>query len=260
MHFTKSLFVAAACVAAAVAQGLLAFTQVPSSVTPGERVTLGWGGGNSESTVKIDLYEGDYRDLQFVRTITNAGNNNQYVWTVPADLPNRNDYSLQISRGLDDNYSGPFQLTGSNAVSSASSSQSQTPSASASTSASDAVTTNGGVVVVQSVVASNTTATVSDNNATTTVAAIGTGVGASGSAATGTAMSRNTTMARPTLSSTSSDSAATTEGSTSEPTGESSTGGEEEAPSSGAIAMEVASFASPLALVVSAVAAIMFLA
>ena len=48
MHFTKSLFVAAACVAAAVAQGLLAFTRVPSSVTPGERVTLGWGGGNSE--------------------------------------------------------------------------------------------------------------------------------------------------------------------------------------------------------------------
>lgn len=48
MHFTKSLFVAAACVAAAVAQGLLAFTQVPSSVTPGERVTLEWGGGNSE--------------------------------------------------------------------------------------------------------------------------------------------------------------------------------------------------------------------
>ncbi|KAL8891731.1 MAG: hypothetical protein Q9215_001269 [Flavoplaca cf. flavocitrina] len=259
MHFIKSLFVTAACVAAAVAQ-LLAFTDVPASVTPGERVTLGWGGGNSESSVKIDLYQGDYRDLQFVRTITNSGNNGQYVWTVPADLPNRNDYSLQISRGLDDNYSGPFQLTGSNAVSSVSPSQSQTASASASSTASNAVTTNGGVVVVQSVVASNITTTISDNNATTTVPAIGTGVGASGSAATGTAMSRNTTMARPTLSSTSSESAATTEGSTSEPTGDSSTGGEEEAPSSGAIAMEVASFASPLALVVSAVAAIMFLA
>ncbi|KAL8991648.1 MAG: hypothetical protein Q9169_007784 [Polycauliona sp. 2 TL-2023] len=265
MHLIKSLSVGAACVALAVAQsGRIAITAQPSSVTPGERVTIGWGGGDPTSTnIKLDLYQGtDINNLEFVRTLTSTGSNGsdgEYVWTVPSDLPNRNDYSLQIAVGVQDNYSGPFQLRGSDAVSSASSSSSATSSSEASSSSSSSpatVTTSGGAAIVQTVVTSNTTMT--DNNATTTMMMTGTGVGASGSAATGTAMMRNTTMSRPTLSGTSTEAAATTEGSASEPTSGGST--EEEAPSSGAVAMEVASFASPLALVLSAVAAIMFLA
>ncbi|CAL8582754.1 hypothetical protein XPA_008400 [Xanthoria parietina] len=262
MHLIKSLLVGAACVVAAAAQKV-AFTGTPAVVRPGDSVPITWGGGDPNADVTITLYQGDFRNLDFVRVIESNGRGNRTTWSVPNDLPNRSDYSLQISQGLDDNYSGPFTLTGSTAVSSSSSSGSSTAPATASSgsSSSSSATATGGVV--QSVIVSNTTTTVSDNNATTTVPAggVGTGVGASGSAATGTAMSRNTTMARPTLSSTSSSSSeatSTSEEPASEPTGGSSGG--EEAPSSGAVAMEVASFASPLALILSAVAAIMFLA
>ncbi|KAI4240455.1 MAG: hypothetical protein L6R42_011518, partial [Xanthoria sp. 1 TBL-2021] len=259
MHLIKSLFVGAACVVAAAAQKI-AFTGTPAVVRPGDSVPITWGGGDPNSDATVTLYQGDFRNLEFVRVIESNGRNNRTVWTVPNDLLNRNDYSLQISQGLDDNYSGPFSLTGSTAVSSSSSSRSSTATATASSSSSSSSAT-AAVAVVQSVIISNTTTTISDNNATTTVPAgiIGTGVGASGSAATGTAMSRNTTMARPTLSSTSSSSSeatSTSEESGSQPTGGSSSGGGEEAPSSGAVAMEVASFASPFALVLSAVAAI----
>ncbi|KAL8673005.1 MAG: hypothetical protein Q9168_002566 [Polycauliona sp. 1 TL-2023] len=279
MHFIKTLSAGAALIALAVAQGRIAFTSLPSSVSPGQSVPIKWGGGTPGATnIKIDLYEGDYRDLQFVRTLTSMGSNGQFTWNVPADLPDRNDYALFITAGLDNNYSGPFSLTGSKAVSSASSSSSATTSMSAASSASSSsasssssatpLTTSGGTVIVQSVVASNTTVTAADNSTTTMTAGagvVGTGVGASGSAATGTAMSRNTTMAKPTLSSTSStEAAATTGGSTSAPTtsGGSSggSGSGSGGSSSGAVAMEVASFASPLALVLSAVAAVMFLA
>ncbi|KAI4221424.1 MAG: hypothetical protein LQ349_007843 [Xanthoria aureola] len=264
MHLIKSLLVGAACVVAAAAQKV-AFTGTPAVVRPGDSVPITWGGGDPNAVVTITLYQGDFRNLDFVRVIDSNGRGNSTTWSVPNDLPNRSDYSLQISQGLDDNYSGPFTLTGSTAVSSSSSSGSSTAPATASSgsssSSSSSATATGGVV--QSVIVSNTTTTVSDNNATTTVPAggVGTGVGASGSAATGTAMSRNTTMARPTLSSTSSSSSeatSTSEESGSEPTGGSGSGAE--APSSGAVAMEVASFASPLALILSAAAAIMFLA
>ncbi|KAI4281111.1 MAG: hypothetical protein L6R38_003943 [Xanthoria sp. 2 TBL-2021] len=292
MHLIKSLFVGAACVVAAVAQGV-AFTATPGVVRPGESSLIKWTGGDSNTDAVISLYQGDARDLQFVRTIESmppfsllvatqifieasitdharilaAARNGQFTWTIPADLPNRNDYSLQIDSGFDDNYSGRFTITGSTAVSSSSSSRSSTATATASSSSSSSSssTATATAAVVQSVILSNITTTISDNNATTTVPAgvVGTGVGASGSAATGTAMSRNTTMARPTLSSTSSSSSeatSTSEESGSQPTGGSGSGGGEEAPSSGAVAMEVASFASPFALVLSAVAAIMFLA
>ncbi|KAL8645282.1 MAG: hypothetical protein Q9226_007372 [Calogaya cf. arnoldii] len=273
MHLIKSLFVGAACAVAAAAQGV-SFTATPGVVRPGESSTIKWAGQQPNTDAVISLYQGDANNLDFVRIIESNARNGQFTWRVPADLPNRNDYSLQIDSGFDDNYSGRFTLTGSSAVSSSSSSSSSTSSRSTSSRSTSTVTasssssspsTTGGAtgLVVQSVIVTNTTTSVVDNSTTTIPAggAVGTGVGASGSAATGTAMSRNTTMARPTLSSTSSssDATSTSEESSSAPTGGAGTEGGSEggAPSS---AMEVASFASPLALILSAVAAIMFLA
>ncbi|KAI4237196.1 MAG: hypothetical protein L6R40_005974 [Gallowayella cf. fulva] len=266
MHLIKSLLIGALTVVAAVAQTTsdgIAFTGTPSSITPGQSVNITWGGGDPSQPVTLTLREGDYRNTQFVRVITGTARGNSYIWTVPRDLPNRQDYSLQIQQGIDDNnYSGSFPLTGSTASSSSSTSGS---SSATPTSSSNTGGATGGVV--QSVITDNTTTTIAASNVTTTVpagGAVGTGAvgtGASGSAATGTAMNRNTTMSRPTLSSTSSSAettsseAATTSGG-SETTGASG-GGSTGAPSSGA--MEVASFASPFALVLSAVAAIMFL-
>ncbi|KAL8675887.1 MAG: hypothetical protein Q9186_007532 [Xanthomendoza sp. 1 TL-2023] len=267
MYLIKSLLVGSLAVVAAVAQtnpNGIAFTGTPASITPGQSVNITWGGGNPSQPVTLTLREGDYRNTQFVRVITGSATGTSYVWTVPRDLPNREDYSLQIQQGIDDNnYSGAFPLSGST-VSSTSSSSSSASSASSSTGSSTSTRATGGAIggVVQSVVTDNATTTVAASNMTTTAfvpagtGAVGTG--ASGSAATGTAMMRNTTMSRPTLSSTSaattSEAEATSTGS--EPTGTSG-GDSGGAPSSGAV--EVARFASPLALVLSAFAAIMFL-
>ncbi|KAI4259681.1 MAG: hypothetical protein LQ352_000614 [Teloschistes flavicans] len=204
------------------------------------------------------------------------------IWHVPKNIQNRNDYTYYIVQGLTptpdtSNYSGRFGAIGGVASSDASSPS--TPATS--TSAGSA----GGVVVggagsptsasagTQTAIASmnaSVTTTVASGNATTTTVPLGgaagtgaVGSGASGAsgAATGTAMVRNTTMSMATLSATSSSSsaAATTGGgsSTSSGSGGSSTG----APSSGGVSvmMDAASFASPLALVLSAFAAVVYL-
>ncbi|KAL8720676.1 MAG: hypothetical protein Q9225_002505 [Loekoesia sp. 1 TL-2023] len=262
MHFTKFLLVAATAVVAVVAQSRqIAFTSTPASVTAGSSVTLRWGGGDDSQPVTITLKRGDTNNLQTVSLITGSATGNSYTWNVPSSLPNGDDYAFQINQGVDDvNYSGRFTLSGG---STASTTPSTTPSSvlTATTSAPTSAS-----AIFQSAVNSmnsSVTTTVAASNATTTVGgAFGTGVvgtGASG-AATGTTMLRNTTMSRATLRSTSSSAAETTSaaatttgGSAGSTTSSSSTG----APSSGA--MDAASFASPLALVLSAFAAIVYL-
>ncbi|KAI4177947.1 MAG: hypothetical protein LQ343_000031 [Gyalolechia ehrenbergii] len=267
MHFIKSLLIGAAAIVAVIAQSSpIAFTSTPASVQAGRSVVLRWGGGDDNQPVTITLKRGDANNLQTVSLITGSATGTSYTWTVPTNLPNGEDYALQINQGLNDvNYSGRFSLTGGSTASSSTSSSSAT---SAGTSAS---------AIIQSAISSqnsSVTTTVAVGNATTTLGgafgtgavgtgAIGTGAsGASGAsgAATGTALPRNTTMSMATLRSSSTSAApttseaATTTGSSEDSSASSTSTG---APSSGA--MNAASFASPLVLVLSAVAAFVYL-
>ncbi|KAL8842703.1 MAG: hypothetical protein Q9170_000359 [Blastenia crenularia] len=288
MHFTKSLLIGAAAIVAVIAQSSpIAFTSTPASVTAGQSVTLRWGGGNDNQPVTITLKRGDTNNLQTVALITgkplatlsrvpipktyiDAGSatGNSFTWSVPSSLPNGDDYALQINQGVDDvNYSGRFSLSGGSTVTSSSSTSAM--AASALTATTSAPTSAS--AIIQSALASQnssvTTTVVAATNATTTMGgsfgtgAVGSGAVGSGAngAVTGTTMHRNTTMSKPTLKSTSSSvdstsaAATTTGGSAGTTTGSSSTS----APTSGA--MDAASYASPLALILSAVAAIMYL-
>ncbi|KAL9601399.1 MAG: hypothetical protein Q9219_002575 [cf. Caloplaca sp. 3 TL-2023] len=216
-----------------------------------------------QQPVTITLKRGDSNNLQTVSLITGSATGKSFTWNVPRDLPNGDDYALQINQGVDDvNYSGRFTLSGGSTASITS------PTAATASSTLTSAGTSASAIIQSAINSQNSsiTTTVALGNATTTTlgGAFGTGAvgsgavgsGASG-AATGTTMLRNTTMSRPTLRSTSSvaetTSAATTTtgeeaGSTSSSTG---------APSSGA--MDAASFASPLALIFSAIAAMVYL-
>ncbi|KAL8723814.1 MAG: hypothetical protein Q9181_007174 [Wetmoreana brouardii] len=282
MHFTKSLLIGATAIVAAVAQSsssLIAFTSTPASVTAGSDATLRWSGGDPSQPVTILLRQGQSENLKTVAVVSGAATGTSTVWHVPQDLPNGIDYTFQISQGVDvTNYSGRFSVTGGTTSSSATSSSSSTsPTTSASTpvggvnslTATTSAPTSASSVLQSALNSANATTTVAARNATTTLPAGGAlGTGAVGSGAsgvggvTGTALARNTTMSRATLSASSSSAGATSSAAeTTSAGGEaSSTGGGSRstgAPSSGA--MDTASFASPLALILSAVAAIVYL-
>ncbi|KAI4126171.1 MAG: hypothetical protein LQ341_006905 [Variospora aurantia] len=256
MYFIKSLLIGALAVVAVSAQSsttssLIAFTtSPPSSVVAGELVVLGWEGGDPSQPVAITLRSGNADDLQIVDVVIGSTTGTSFTWPVPSNLADRNDYTLSISQGIasteeNTNYSGRFGITGGT-VSSTSSSTSSRPSVSS--------------VLQTALNSANATTTIASNNPSTTIGTGVVGTGASG-AATGTGMSRNTTMSRPTLRSTSSSGASSTAAATTgtDPTGTSGGSGEETAPPDSS-AMDAASFASPLALILSAVVAIVYLA
>ncbi|KAL8712410.1 MAG: hypothetical protein Q9220_003258 [cf. Caloplaca sp. 1 TL-2023] len=270
MFLISTLLVGATAFLTAVAQsatGGVAFTMTPAVIAPGGKYNITWGGGDPSLPVALTLRQGDYKNLDVVGVINGSVDGTSYLWTVPSNLPDRSDYALQISQGIDDsNFSGKIALVNSTASSSTSSSPQSATSSSSSSGA-----TGGGAAVapIQSAITSNgnsTTTTVAASNATTTVpammgtgAVVGTGAGASGSAATGTAMMRNTTMSMATLSSTaSSTSTGESTSTTAEETGTSTGSGAGASPSSGAV--ERAGFrSSELALVLGAVVAVGFL-
>ncbi|KAL9022635.1 MAG: hypothetical protein Q9185_000213 [Variospora sp. 1 TL-2023] len=258
MYFIKSLFIGALAVVAVSAQStptssLIAFTtSPPSSVVAGELVTLGWEGSDPSQPVTITLRSGNADNLQTVRLVTGKKIGTSLLWTVPSDLPDGNDYTLSITQGFTPteettNYTGRFRITGGTVSSTSSSTSSR-------------ATATSSLVSSVSSVRANANTTIAANNPTTTIGSGVVGTGTSG-AATGAGMSRNTTMSRPTLRSTSSSGASSTAAATTgtDPTGTSGGSGEETAaPDSSA--MDAASFASPLALILSAVVAIVYLA
>ncbi|KAL8944983.1 MAG: hypothetical protein Q9211_000416 [Gyalolechia sp. 1 TL-2023] len=262
MHFTKSLLVGAAAIVAVIAQSSpIAFTSTPASVQAGRSVVLRWGGGDENQPVTITLKRGDSNNLRTVSLITGSATGTSYTWTVPTDLPDGDDYALQINQGVDDvNYSGRFSLSGGSTASSSISSSSTATSALSSASA-----------IIESAInsqSSSVTTTVAAGNATTTLGgalgtgAVGTGAvgtGATG-AATGTALIRNTTMSIATLRSTTASTATTTsETATTTGSSEDSSASSTSTGASPNGAMSAASFVSPLVLVVSAIAAIVYL-
>ncbi|KAL8704464.1 MAG: hypothetical protein Q9201_002380 [Fulgogasparrea decipioides] len=280
MHFTKSLLVGATAIVAAVAQSssLIAFTSTPATVTAGSDATLQWSGGDPSQPVTILLRRGQSENLRTVAVVNGAATGTSTVWHVPEDLPNGSDYTFQISQGVDvTNYSGRFSVTGGSTSSSATSSSSTSPTTRApiptggvnSLTATTSAPTSASAVLQSAINSANDATTVAANNATTIIpggGALGTGAVGSGASglggATGTALPRNTTLSRATLSASSSSAGSTsTAAETTSAGGEaSSTGGGSSstgAPTSGAL--DAASFASPLALIFSAVAAIVYL-
>ncbi|KAI4161448.1 MAG: hypothetical protein LQ342_004851 [Letrouitia transgressa] len=233
MQLIQSLLVAATAVVGAIAQsGKIAFTSTPSVVTAGSPTTLRWGGG-----------DGSVSNLQIAMTILAS-----------TSLTNGDNYALRITQGIDnDNYSGQFSVRGGTG-SAADTTGSVTTVAASSSPIQTAIATT------------NATASPSfpPKNATTTTVPLGTGAigtGASGAGSTGIPITRNATLSRATLSATSSAAASTTAAGTTEGSGSSTgtTGGPSSSPTSGANVLDAASLASPLALIFSTIAAILYL-
>ncbi|MCJ1254450.1 hypothetical protein MMC24_002265 [Lignoscripta atroalba] len=268
MYFSRALFLGASFAVAALAQSNIAFTQVPAEVTAGEPTELMWGGGDGESLVTITLKKGDPDNLQSVAILTGDATGNSYTWTPSTSLPNGVDYALQISQGVDDvNYSGQFPLTGGATAAASTGTVSSTAASSSTTSSSDSGITPLPVpipVPINSEAASSVSAALSslngtlssilsNNSAIVVTTTVGTAAGAGG---TGVPISRNTTMSSATLSSPSTG-GIVVGGSSTAGSSASSTGS---APASTTTAAgSAAGLTSPLALVLSAVVAMLYL-
>ncbi|MCJ1238985.1 hypothetical protein MMC14_006977 [Varicellaria rhodocarpa] len=255
MHFSSVLLLGASFVIAVVAQNIQ-FTQSPSllGVAAGQPINLTWTGGDGSSAITITLKQGDPKNLQTVSIITGNAEGNSFTWTPSKSLPNADDYALMISQGTSDiNYSGEFPLTGG-AMSS-----STTASPSSATSLSPASSSASSVSAALSSLNSTLSSILSSQSVVLVTTTIGTGASSVG---TGIPMSRNTTFSSQTLTATT----ATTGGlqggapttTVAETTVSTGTGGSSStasaSPTSGA-----AGLGSPLAFVLSAIAAMIYL-
>ncbi|KAI4211249.1 MAG: hypothetical protein LQ351_005933 [Letrouitia transgressa] len=233
MRLIQSLLVAATAVVGAIAQsGVIAFTATPSAVTAGTPTTLRWGGG-----------DGSVSNLQIAVTIL-----------ARKSLTNGDNYALRITQGINsDNYSGLFSVSGGTGSAAATTGSVTTAAASSSPIQTAIATTNA-----------TTSPSFPPKNATTTTVPLGTGpigTGASGAGSTGIPTTRNATLSRATLSGTSSAAASTTAAATTEGSGSSTgtAGGASASPTGGANVLDAARLASPLALIFSTIAVILYL-
>ncbi|KKY26477.1 putative extracellular matrix protein [Phaeomoniella chlamydospora] len=222
----------------AVAQDI-AFTTVPASVVVGHSYNITWGGGDSTEDVTITLRKGDVDDIQTVQVLTSeslshlnvsctetsiaSAFNGSYTWTPSSSLLNGDDYTLQITQGLNDiNFSGEFTVSGGVDPISAS---------------------------ISSILASESAALSSANATITSLASITSSYAAASSSGTGTALPRNTTFSSATLGT--SESATATSGSS-----ESGTGAAASSTSSAGADSISSNYASPLAFFCGVLAAI----
>lgn len=130
MRFFQTLFAGVALVAAALA---VEINEFPSEVQPGRSYTITYTPGDDTPTTFI-LRKGKNEDLDTIGTLEEGVTGGTFTWDVSDDLPNGDDYALEIQQNGQSNYIGPIALTGSTASPSASvSSASSTGSASRST-------------------------------------------------------------------------------------------------------------------------------
>lgn len=169
MHFFKTLF-AAALVAVVAAKPEI--HNYPRNIEPGKTYEITYSPADDTPTTFV-LRQGKDLNLDKVDTLTTSATKGKFSWTVSKDLPNRNDYALEIIQGpsTNNNYVGPIKLTGSTATQAPSSASSSVPassSGSASTSAkptgSFSTTVSG---AVSTSVGSNSTVTSPTPSATT---------------------------------------------------------------------------------------------
>ncbi|KAG6999265.1 hypothetical protein G7Y79_00036g072210 [Physcia stellaris] len=257
MHFSQLLLIGASFVASTTA---IAFTTLPASVQAGVPTELKWDGNDPSEPVTITLKQGPPDNLITVAVITGKATGKSFTWTPSKSLPNANNYALMISQGVDDiNYTGEFSLTGGSAAVPTSSSSLSLTSSSLASQITPAILSSSIASLNASVSALVASVSNATGVATTTVPAgtaiIGTiGRGGSLSAATGTVMNRNTTMSSATL--TRSKTASTTASTTSTESASTTAATPAATTSSSSDAMGLA---SPLAFVLFAAGAIVYL-
>ncbi|KAL8823227.1 MAG: hypothetical protein Q9191_006051 [Dirinaria sp. TL-2023a] len=244
MQFANILLVGASFLGAALAQSTIAFTTLPSAVQAGVPFTLKWAGGQDDN--------GPSTNLQYVATIAPSVKGNSFTWTPSSSLPN-GEYALQISQGVDEvNYSGMFSLSGGSTAAASTTAASSASSSAAATSAASLLP----IVVPSRNGTSSPSNSTSNSTVPTTTLLPGTGVVASGgsSAATGTALQRNTTLSKATLTGTKTTSTGPASTTAAATTAGGSTGSSTPKPTSAAIQV-----GSPIALILSVFAAVVYL-
>ncbi|KAL1965813.1 hypothetical protein VTN77DRAFT_5134 [Rasamsonia byssochlamydoides] len=110
MSVFKSLLAGTTLLVCVLAQGNVAFTEWPSSLTPGIPATFKWTGGNGPATITLE--RGDPNDLKEIKVLTENGQNGEFTWIPTADLADGSDYAFRISQDGQVNYSGQIQVTG----------------------------------------------------------------------------------------------------------------------------------------------------
>jgi hypothetical protein len=115
MRFFQTLFAAAAFVAAAVAVKP-EIHDFPAKIVPGKTYEITYSPADDTPTTFV-LRKGDNLNLEKVTVLTTSATKGKFSWTVSKDLPNRDDYALEIIQGADtnNNYIGPIALSGSTA-------------------------------------------------------------------------------------------------------------------------------------------------
>lgn len=128
MHFFKTLFAAALVAVVAAKPEIHNF---PSSIEPGKMYEITYSPADDTPTTFV-LRKGKNLNLDKVDTLTTSATKGKFSWTVSKDLPNREDYALEIIQGAasNNNYIGPIKLTGSTATQAPSSASSSAPASS----------------------------------------------------------------------------------------------------------------------------------
>ncbi|KAI9749118.1 MAG: hypothetical protein M1815_002732 [Lichina confinis] len=292
MQLTNGAFLGLALASLTVAQGRVSFTSVPTSVKAGEPVVVEYDGDLTQSATII-LRQGDPDDLATVETITRkspkpsfpkligleskltntpaSATGGSFTWTPSQDL-NGDDYALEIRQGDSENFTGLISVSGDgpgtspssisasitsavSSVSSAASSLSSEVSESVSEISSSVESEISSILESASSVLNSTMETLTATEETTTSETMTSD--ASGISGTGSStMDRNTTMLTPTLSSTATETETETETDGASRTRSTSSPSEtvEQTTDNSA-----AGLASPLALVLGAVAALVYL-
>ncbi|MCJ1271691.1 hypothetical protein MMC22_011596 [Lobaria immixta] len=265
MLFAKALVVGASFVVAALAQSKIQFTSQPSNVKVGVPVEVTWINGDN-TPVTITLREGKSTDLQDVEVLTTTGKGGSFTWTPSKSLADGSDYALQISQSGVINFTGQFSISGGSG-SKTSASVTKSSSASVTESSSESITSAATTVSLTSSHKSLVVVTskIALNSSISSIPVIGTGASFGTS---GIHITRNQTLSRATLTATKSSAVSTSEagsgssgGSGGSGSTEGSSGGANPSATSptSAPGSSAATLASPLALVLCALVAVVYL-
>lgn len=140
MRFFETILAGAALVAAAFA---VEINEAPNEVQAGRSYRITYTPGDDTPTTFI-LRKGKSGDLSTITTLTESATGGEFMWSVDSALPDANDYALEIRQGDENNYFGPFALTGGSEPTSSSESSSGSASSTAtdsSASSTETVTT-----------------------------------------------------------------------------------------------------------------------
>ncbi|KAK5004552.1 hypothetical protein LTR28_008754, partial [Elasticomyces elasticus] len=117
MQLLKALICGATALAsfAAAQSTTLGFSQVPTSVVAGQSYTVTYYAADTTHPVTIILRKGDPANLQTIEVLTSNSLGGSYTWIPSKSYVDAKDYALQITQGLEINYSGQITLTGGSA-------------------------------------------------------------------------------------------------------------------------------------------------